>query len=70
VRVTLALKENKIILSIEDNGKGFALIAANYGNGIGNMRNRLGDIGGTFNIESNEGSGTRVTFEIPIGKPV
>lgn len=65
VKVSLSFEGTRIVLSIEDNGRGFSESAVELGNGLGNMRNRLGDVGGAFNLESRPGAGTRVVFEIP-----
>ena len=74
VVVTLAVRENVLLLSVEDNGCGFALpAAAGIGpdsrrgarrNGLKNMRQRLEALGGRCHIESVPGRGTRVSFEV------
>ncbi len=54
-------------LSIRDNGIGFTLdpATAASGNGLRNMRSRLTELGGTFEIVSSPGAGTRVTCRVP-----
>ena len=74
VVVTLAVRENVFLLSVEDNGCGFDFSAATgnipesrrtaRGNGLENMRGRLAGLGGRCYIESVPGRGTRVYFEV------
>ena len=44
---------------------GLAVGAASAGDGLTNMRDRLGAIGGTLSVESTPGQGTRVTGSVP-----
>jgi len=50
---------------IADNGIGFDQKATRPGNGMGNMRRRIEDIGGRFSISSVPGKGTTITLYIP-----
>jgi len=51
--------ERSLILSIRDNGKGFNPDNLEFpGNGLVNMKKRMKDIRGTFNITSVMGEGT------------
>src|SRR5262249_13593416 len=68
VRISLALESNAFVLTVEDNGKGFYEDAIQEGTGIGNLRNRLSEIGGKVKIESKPGRGARVTFMVPARK--
>lgn len=53
-------------LAIEDNGQGFTPGAETAdGNGLRNLRQRLGGIGGECEIESRPGAGTRVMLRLP-----
>ena len=60
--------ENFIELVVEDNGKGFNFGQdfRSIGNGIYNMRERTRILGGTFELISNDGSGTKIIVKIPI----
>jgi NarL family two-component system sensor histidine kinase LiaS len=60
-----------LILRIEDDGRGFDLSAATApaAMGLQGMRGRLADFGGTLEIESSAGSGTRLTIRLPCGGP-
>jgi signal transduction histidine kinase len=66
VKITLAIADSSFSLSVEDNGRAFSEASIAAGNGIGNMRRRLADIGGTCQIESVPGKGTTVTFNVPV----
>jgi len=68
--VSLQLIEigNYIELIIEDNGKGFKFGQdfRSMGNGIYNMHERTRILGGTFELNSIEGTGTTIFVKIPI----
>jgi signal transduction histidine kinase len=76
VRITLEMQERRISLGVEDNGQGFswsedgpigegaAPDGARTQNGLGNMRQRLREIGGQCVIQSALGQGTRVVFQV------
>ncbi len=73
-RVTIALEfgEGNILLSVTDNGKGFKVPdklgdLANIGRlGILGMCERARLLGGTVEVTSGPGKGTRVTLELPL----
>jgi signal transduction histidine kinase len=76
VRVSLSLESYALVLSIEDNGKGFNLPAppcddthtkgdADEGCGLTNMRQRLAEIGGVCEIQSAPNAGTKIRFTVP-----
>ena len=80
VLIQLALQADRFELCIEDNGRGFAGGAkpenvsarpgrAAAGNGLENLHRRLEGIGGTCEIQSAAGAGTRVCFRIPLRPP-
>lgn len=54
---------NEIAIDIKDNGRGFDIAAAE-GNGLKNMKKRISEIGGTFCLTSQPGSGTEITFSV------
>ncbi|MFY0483392.1 tetratricopeptide repeat protein [Flavobacterium sp. PLA-1-15] len=61
------LTDGAIRVEIDDNGKGFEFEATEIGNGLHNMKKRMEDIGGVFEIGSEMGKGTRIS--IVIDKP-
>lgn len=56
---------NSIFLSISDNGKGFNLTDKKNGIGLKNMKERVNEINGIFNIKSEVEKGTNISVEIP-----
>jgi signal transduction histidine kinase len=61
VWVRVAVNKPICLITIEDNGKGFAVETARPGgNGLGSMCERLIAIGGEFRLESQPGQGTRL----------
>jgi signal transduction histidine kinase len=75
VLIRLAAKEKSFELAVTDNGRGFAAgekvekVSAAHdraasGNGLENMRRRLTGIGGSCEIQSTPGGGTKVIFSV------
>lgn len=65
VHIRLDIDPSGFRISIEDNGRGFeAGTTRKGGRGLGNMRQRLIDIGGSCEIQSPPGGGTKVMFHI------
>ena len=58
-------RDEKIILMMEDDGKGFDVNAHNGGYGLKNLDARTKLLKGTMTIDSNPGKGTNVQIEIP-----
>jgi PAS domain S-box-containing protein len=73
-RLTVKIKkqENEVAFLIEDNGRGFDVAQAlnnehERGLGLRTMQERLRMLGGSLNIGSQQGRGTRLSFAIPVG---
>jgi signal transduction histidine kinase len=76
VRLSIRLESSAFELLIQDNGRGFepsrfAAATSNAsrlaaGNGLANMRNRLGGLGGAVTFVSGSGTGTCVSFRVPL----
>jgi signal transduction histidine kinase len=67
----LRVRDDAMEVSIEDNGAGLNGAATHSdGNGLGNMRHRVEEIGGRFNIQSESGSGTRISADLPWRAPI
>ena len=65
VNISMKREKNGILLTLEDNGKGFN-IADNYdGNGLKNYRRRASESFIDFDIKSEVGKGTVITLLIP-----
>ena len=68
-RVRLQLEADKFILSIADNGRGLGDISGkSLRNGMKNMRRRLADVRGEFEILPGENGGTVVRLAVPLAK--
>ena len=67
VRISLRIEPDSIRLVVEDNGRGFdaATLPDGKGNGLNNMKNRLQRLGGSVEIHSEPGKGTRVEIIQP-----
>lgn len=66
IQLSLRLKNNKLIMLIEDDGKGFDLETGVLGRGISDMRRRASAIDASFYIESNVNTGSIVKLEMTI----
>lgn len=72
-RAELALSSNGTAVSmiVQDSGRGFDLTATSPGShrggfGLGNMRERAQALGGTVDIYSSPGGGTRIVVTLPV----
>jgi signal transduction histidine kinase len=67
IRIHLDYGRNKLQFAIEDNGTGFTLDDANAGGfGLNGIRERVLTVGGTVQITSSPGMGTRLAVETPL----
>lgn len=74
VRISLALLVDGFSLCVTDDGRGFDCQKLSTesrsdrlgGNGLENMRRRLDEIGGLFEVASEPGKGTKVKFQVKI----
>ena len=65
--VHLHFEENRFIIQIQENGKGFELAdEASKGNGIGHILHRLNSFGGVITIDSAIGHGCETKIVLPI----
>ncbi len=77
VTVSLQLEDHTLTLTVNDDGRGFAVEDfqlstpssqhAGSGNGLGNMRQRIAAIGGRFELWSQPEKGTRVKATVKLG---
>ncbi len=65
VKVVVKQEPSKILLSVEDDGRGFDARRVR-GLGLVGMEERVHHLGGAFEIESRPGTGTRVAVELPL----
>ncbi len=64
--ISLLLEENKLRLSISDNGKGFDTKANKQGIGIQNMHQRIAAINGEITINTSPGKGTEINCSVEV----
>lgn len=66
-KVSIAIKSNddQIEIAIVDDGIGFDIGDTSTGNGLLNMKKRIREIGGDFNLQSKAGEGTIVSARFP-----
>ena len=62
-RVALTVINHTLRLSIEDNGRGGV---ADHGNGLSGMCERVRALGGTLEVVSPRGQGTRLLIAVPL----
>lgn len=67
VKVMLDLGEDRVRVSVDDNGKGFDPDSVLQGNSLGLklIRERAEMLGGNFEVDSTLGTGARVLFAVP-----
>ena len=65
VAVSLWRRDGTIVLQISDDGVGFDAGSDARGHGLHNMRQRAFAVGGTLEVESTPGSGSRIRFAVP-----
>ena len=70
VKVLVDVGDNLIKVSVDDNGKGFDVDMLDEGSSLGIklIRDRAEMLGGSFDIDSSAGKGSRVTFSVPAGQ--
>ena len=64
IKINLTEKNNQILISIKDNGKGFDPNAITFGNGLSNMEKRMHEIDGKIKINTNLNSGTNIILNL------
>jgi signal transduction histidine kinase len=72
IHLRVEIVGNTLKVVVTDNGRGFAPTDTQVNrNGLTNMRQRLADIGGVFNLQSAPGQGCCITFLLPLtaGEP-
>lgn len=69
IKINVDLTDDLIRVSVDDNGKGFDIDSVQEQNlGLKLIRERTEMLGGTFEIDSATGKGTRVMFSLPARK--
>jgi signal transduction histidine kinase len=67
VRMHIQRQGQRLVVAVHDNGRGFETnVAKPERNGLGNMVQRVADLGGTCVVSSEPGKGCRVEFTVPL----
>jgi signal transduction histidine kinase len=64
--VALSLVDGSLRVEVRDNGIGFDTRAMRTGLGLGAIAARVERVGGTWSIDSSQGTGTRLTVRLPL----
>lgn len=64
ILVDFRKENNQIIITIQDNGKGFDIENTDFGNGLYNMKKRVEEVNGTCEIQSEPNKGTTITIRL------
>lgn len=67
VKAMIDMGESSIRVTVDDNGRGFSTDSLKQGNSLGLnlIRDRVEMLGGTFELDSTIGKGSRITLSIP-----
>jgi signal transduction histidine kinase len=68
VAVTVTEQHGVVAFAVSDDGPGFAPDEARRGQGILNICDRIGAVGGTVEWTSAPGAGTRVQGSVPLSE--
>lgn len=70
VRMDCNREEDRLIIEVSDNGRGFDADQISQGTGLNNIRSRTASINGEMEIAEMNGEGSRITVKIPFHKVV
>jgi signal transduction histidine kinase len=65
-RVSVRREEGAAVIEIDDDGRGFDVLAAPRGMGLGNLADRASAVGGRLSIDSTPEQGTTVRVVVPL----
>ncbi len=66
IKLAITLTDAALKITVEDNGRGLDCATDEEGaDGLRNMRERMGSIGGRLDVESRPGAGTRIVMQYP-----
>lgn len=68
--VNLHIEGGWLVLTMTDDGRGIDEARIAEGTGLGSMRQRARRLGGTFEVSSQDGSGTRIILKVPLDRGV
>jgi signal transduction histidine kinase len=64
--VSMTRRDGHVELAVRDTGTGFDPAAAHAGSGLAHIRQRVAELGGTVDIDSEPGRGAAVTVRVPV----
>jgi signal transduction histidine kinase len=64
--VSMTRLDGHVELAVRDTGTGFDPAAQQAGSGLGHIRDRVAELGGTVNIDSAPGRGAALTVRVPV----
>jgi signal transduction histidine kinase len=64
--IRLGAEDGQLTFEVSDDGRGFEAATTPLGSGLQNMADRLAALGGSIEVLSNPGSGTKVRGRIPV----
>lgn len=67
IQITVSQNNDRLVLSVKDNGVGFDTESKKSGIGLENIKRRAHALNGTMKIESSPGQGCALLFEVPFG---
>ncbi|HJS25795.1 MAG TPA: ATP-binding protein, partial [Actinomycetota bacterium] len=59
--------DGQLAFEVRDDGVGFDTTSVGHGTGLRGMADRVEAVGGTFELESAPGRGTRIAGRVPVG---
>jgi signal transduction histidine kinase len=71
IRLRLQQQDGQVAVTVTDDGAGFdpSIAEQRHGMGLGLIRQRVAELGGTFQLDSTPGQGTTVQVLLPGGRP-
>ncbi len=69
INFRVRVSDDRLVISITDNGSGFDTSERSNGYGLVNLRNRLEHLHGRCELESTPGAGTTVSLQLPLPIP-
>jgi signal transduction histidine kinase len=66
IGVTVRCRQDRVMVTVSDNGDGFDTSTDHHGLGLGNMARRVATAGGVYGLESRQGEGTKIHVELPV----
>jgi two-component system sensor histidine kinase ChiS len=67
VELNCRVSGHEVVFTVQDNGRGFIIESlSGQGNGLLNMKKRIEEINGNFQIESHPGNGTKIRLTVPL----